>query len=92
MYTRLSRVIEEYVLWTEALEYSIRGRIVEHLDVDPKGRYGWEISHHYKPSESAHGVHYTSTVTGASVEDMKGHLMAYLRNFQNINVTVNSRY
>jgi hypothetical protein len=92
MYTRVSRIVEEYVLLTDAVEYSIKGRIVEHLDVDPKSRYGWEVSHHYKPSQIAQGVHHPWTVTGATVEEMKGHLMAYLRNFQNINVTLNSRY
>jgi hypothetical protein len=92
MYTRVSRVIEEYVLWSETLEYSIKGRIVEHLDVDPKGRYGWEISHHYKPSQSAHGVYHPSTVTGATVEEVRGLMLTYLHSFQNINVTPNSRY
>lgn len=92
MSTRVSRVVEEYVLWADAVEYSIKGRIVEHLDVDPKGRYGWEVSHHYKPSSSALGVYRPSTVTGATVEEVTGHLMAYLRGFQSTGVEPNSRY
>ena len=92
MYTRVSRVIEEYVLWTDAVEYSIKGRVVEHLEADPKGRYGWEISHHYQPSQSAAGVYHPSTVTGATVELVQGLVLGYMRNFQNINVTPNSRY
>jgi hypothetical protein len=92
MTTRVSRVIQEYVLWTDAVQYGIRGRIVEHLDADPKERYGWEVSHHFKPAKSAFGVYRPSAVTGASLEEVTGQLIAYLRGFQNINVEPNSRY
>ena len=97
MATRVSRVIQEYVLWTDAVQYSIRGRIVEHLDADPldadpKGRYGWEVSHHFMPSKSAVRVYRPSAVTGATIEEVTAQLMAYLHGFQNINVEPNSRY
>jgi hypothetical protein len=92
MHTRVSRVVEEYVFRTEAVEYSVKGRVVEHFDVDPKGRYGWEISHHYKPSTSAAGVYYPSSIDGASVEEVRGQMLAYLRGFQNIDVEPNSSY
>ena len=97
MATRVSRVIQEYVLWTDAVQYSIRGRIVEildadPLDADPKGRYGWEVSHHFMPSKSAAGVYRPSAVTGATIEEVTAQLMAYLRGFQNVNVEPNSRY
>lgn len=92
MTTRVSRVVQEYVLWTDVVQYSIRCRVVEHPDADPEGRYGWEVSHHFKPSTSAFGVYRSSAVTGATVEEATGQLMAYLRGFQNINVEPNSRY
>ena len=92
MTTRVSRVVQEYVLWTDVVQYSIRGRVVEHLDADPEGRYGGEVSHHFKPSTSAFGVYRPSAATGATVEEATGQLMAYLRGFQNINVEPNSRY
>jgi len=92
MTTRISRVVQEYVLWSDAVQYGIRGRIVEHLDADPAGRYGWEVSHHFTPSRTALGVYRPSAVTGASVEEATGQLLAYLRGFQNINVEPNSRY
>ncbi len=92
MITRVSRVVQEYVLWTDAVQYCVRGRVVEHLDSDPGGRYGWEVSHHFKPAQSAFGVYRPSAVTGATIEEATGQLMAYLRGFQNINVEPNSRY
>ncbi len=92
MTTRVSRVVQEYVLWTDAVQFSIRGRIVEHLDADPIARYGWDVSHHFKPSQSALGVYRPAAVTGATIEEVTGQLMAYLRGFQNINVEPNSRY
>jgi hypothetical protein len=92
MYTRVSRIIEEYVLWTDAVEYSIKGRVVEHLDAEPKGRYGWEISHHYKPSQGAAGVYHPSSVDGATIEQVRGLMLGYLRGFQNIDVTPDPRY
>jgi hypothetical protein len=97
MTTRVSRIIQEYVLWTDAVQYSIRGRIVEYLDADPldadpKGRYGWEASHHFTPAKSASAVYRPSAVTAATVEEVTGQLLAYLRGFRNINVEPNSRY
>ncbi|MGO9328494.1 MAG: hypothetical protein ACLQJ0_10305, partial [Steroidobacteraceae bacterium] len=53
---------------------------------------GWEVSHHFKPATSALGVYRPSAVTGATVEEVTGQLIAYLRGFQNINVEPNSRY
>jgi len=50
------------------------------------------MSHHFKPATSAFGVYRPSAVTGASVEEVTGQLLAYLRGFQNINVEPNSRY
>jgi hypothetical protein len=97
MTTRISRIIQEYVLWTDAVQYSVRGRIVEHLDADPldadpKGRYGWEVSHHFSPSKSAFGVYRPSAITGATIEEVTGQLIAYLRGFQDVNVELNTRY
>jgi len=92
MTIRVSRVVQEYILWTEAVNYSIRGRIVEYLDADPKERYGWEVSHHFKPATSAFGVYRPSAVAGATIGEVTGQLIAYLRGFQNINVEPNTRY
>jgi hypothetical protein len=92
MTIRVSRVIQEYVVWTDAVSYNIRGRVVEYLDGGPEERYGWEVSHHFKPSISALGVYHPSGVTGATVEEVTGQLLAYLRGFQNTNVEPNSRY
>ena len=75
-----------------AAKYSIRGRIVEYLEADTKERYGWDVSHHFKPATSACGVYRLSAVTGATVEEVTGQLIAYLRGFQIINVEPNSRY
>lgn len=80
------------MLWADAVNYSIRGRIVEYLEADPGDRYGWEVSHHFKPATSGLGVYRPSAVTGATVEEVTGQLIAYLRGFQNINVEPNSCY
>jgi hypothetical protein len=97
MATRVSRIIQEYVLWTDAVHFGIRGRIVEHLDADPldtetKGRYGWEVSHHYSPAKSAFGVYRPSAVTGSTIAEVTEQLLAYLHGFQDINVEPNSGY
>jgi len=90
---RVSRILEEYVLWADDVEHSIKGRVVEHVDEkNANQRYGWEISHHYRPSQVAATVYYPSAVTGATVDEVRGHLMAYLRSFQNIDVTPNPHY
>lgn len=86
---RVSRIIEEYVLWTDAVEYSIKGRIVEHVDeANANQRYGWEVSHHYGSTQT----YYPSSVDGASIEEVRGLMLGYLRNFQNTSVEPDPHY
>jgi hypothetical protein len=90
---QVSKILEEYVLWADDVEHSIKGRVVEHIDEkNANQRYGWEISHHYRPSQAAATVYYPSRVTGASIDEVRALMLTYLRGFQNIDVTPNPHY
>jgi hypothetical protein len=91
VYRQLSLVVREYVLWPESVEHMVKGRIVEHLDADPAQRYGWDVSHHYKPSEGA-GVYYPSSQSGKSIEEVELLMLAYLKSFSGLGVISNGRY
>jgi hypothetical protein len=90
---QVARIVEEYVLWTKEVEYSVKGRVIEHVGGPNSDRsYEWEISHHYRPSLSAAAVYYPSARTGTSAAEVRALMLTYLKGFQNIDVEPNLRY
>ena len=92
METELSRVVREYVLWVDGLEYSVKGRVCEIVDADPAIRYKWAVSHHYRPSSSASAAYYPSATHGRSVEEVEALMIGYLKNFTGIGVVKNGQF
>jgi hypothetical protein len=91
MNKQLSRVIREYVLWTDA-GYSVKGRVSEILDSSGGSTYQWEVSHHYKPSATAMGVYYPSVTRGKTLEEVEALMLTYLNGFTGIDVEVSKSY
>jgi hypothetical protein len=91
MHKELYQVLKEYVLWTD-LDYSVKGRVVEWQREDPNLRYGWEVSHHYKPSKGAAGVYRPSRTVGPRADEMEHLMLAYMRGFTGIDVIPNPHY
>lgn len=92
METQLSKIAREYVLWT-SLDYSVKGRVIEVLNVDGRGtHFEWEVSHYYKPSAGAAAPYYPSARTGRTVEEAEALLLSYIRGFTGIGVEKNTKY
>ena len=85
-------VIKQYVFWVDGLDYTVKGRISRNLDPNAGQPFLWEISHHYKPSETAAGVYYPSVVSAGTLEDAERFLFAYANAFTNIGVKANDDF
>lgn len=92
MHKSIEKVVQEYVLFVEGLGFRVKGRVCERLDSDPNQRYSWDISHRYRPSESAFGVYYPSAVVARTSEEAEGLLLGYMRSFTALDVTPNEDY
>ena len=82
-------ILKQYEYEVEGLDHPVRARIIKTESVDSP--YCWEISHHYKPTESA-GVYYPSTRCCKSVEEAEFLLETYARSFTNIGVVESDRF
>lgn len=89
---QLSRIVREYVLWFDGVEYSVKGRVCEVIDDPQDVHYEWEVSHHYKPSANAMGAYFPSATRGGSIEEVEALMLAYLNGFTGIGVVKNDRY
>lgn len=79
----ISKVLQEYVVLPDEVEYAVRCRIVEFTDPTPDAhlRYGWDTSHYYKASATALAVYRPSKTRGATVEEAEQHMWAYVKSF-----------
>ncbi len=68
--------IKQYTYHFSGLYEPVYARIVKNKD----GKFGWEISYHYKPSRNAK-IYYPSTVSGNSFTEVEEHLEMYVKNF-----------
>ena len=85
-------VLKEYVFWVDGLDYTVKGRISRNLNPNVGEPFTWEISHHYKPSETAAGVYYPSVLSAGTLEDAERHLLAYANAFTNIGVKADNYF
>ncbi len=91
MHKELSRVLVEYVLWVEALQYKVKGRVIERID-GAEPRFLWEVSHHYVPLTGEVGQHYPTATRASTREAAEALLLDYLRNFTDNGVVANDMY
>lgn len=94
MYMRTARVLSEYVVFAQEVGYSLKGRVVEYTAPvpDPNQRYGWEVSHYYKPSKDAASVYRPSVTLAKSPTEAEQMMLGYLGSFTGIDVAVNEYY
>ena len=92
MPTYLYEAVKEYVLILEGLDHSVKGRITRLIKDAGVEEYYWDISHHYRPSESAAGVYYPSKKTTNSFNEAESLLLGYMKVFTTIDVTPNELY
>ena len=88
METKIYEVAKEYIAWPEGLSFTVHGRICK----DDVGKYRWEISHYYRPSEKAAGTWNPSKRTYDTFEDTERALLLYMGSFTNLDVTHNKYY
>jgi hypothetical protein len=83
-------VVKEYTCWVEGLNFVVKSRVTR----DPKSStpYRWEVSHHYKPSESAGGQYYPSTTSAKTFEEAEALMKVYLLGFTTIGVEPTRMY
>ena len=60
-------VVKQYVFWVGGLSHTVKGRISRNLDSMNAEPFMYEISHHYKPSESAAGVYFPSKLSFSTI-------------------------
>ena len=88
----LYEVVKENVLIVQGLNHSVKGRITRLIKDAGVEEYYWDISHNYRPSESAGGIYYPSKKTTNSFEEAEFLLLMYMRGFTTIDVTPNELY
>ena len=70
----------------------IKGRILK-IHVEGRDDYTWEVSHYFKPSETATTVYYPTTQNEKTIEEARSRLLKYLGEFRNdIEVERNDNY
>jgi hypothetical protein len=87
----LNEIVKEIKISFEENDLKVRARIL----FDPELSsfpYSWEISHHYKPSETAGGAYYPSSTNGATAEEAEAKLMMYLAGFTDIGLEENELF
>ncbi len=92
MHIYLYEVVTEYVLIVEGLDHSVKGRIIRLIKDGGAEEYSWDISHYYRPSESAATVYHPSKKTTNSFDETKFLLTQYMNGFTTIDVTPNEFY
>lgn len=85
-------VVKEYLLNHDDLDFSVKGRITKTIRDDGVDEYYWSISHHYRPTESAVGVYYPSSVRTVTFEEAEELLRRYMSLFTAIDVAPNRSY
>jgi hypothetical protein len=86
-------IVKQYMFDVNGLDYKVKGRIWRNLDPNAEQHpFGWQISHHCKPSESAGGVYYPSAVSARTLEEAEMLLFAYAKSFTNIGVKPNEDF
>ena len=87
----MDKVVSEFIARVDGLEFSIKGRITELLDVETDKKYYWSVSHYYSPSENARS--YSPSVRSTqTLKEAEFLLFAYLRSFTTIEVTTNEYF
>lgn len=92
MHIYLFEIVKEYVLRIEGLDHSVKGRVVKLIKDTGAEEYTWDISHNYRPSESAAAVYYPSEKTTNSFKETESLLLQYMNGFTKIDVTPNELY
>jgi hypothetical protein len=92
MSNRISEVVKEYVLDVDELNFSVKGRVTKTIRADGLDEFYWNISHHYRPSETAGGVYYPSRIRTDTLEEAERLLLLYMSGFTTIDVTPNMDY
>lgn len=92
MSKHITEVVKEYVLMHDDLDFSVKGRVTKTIRDDGVDEYYWNISHHYRPTESAVGVYHPSRVRTETFEEAEQLLHHYMSNFTTIDVTPNKNY
>ena len=92
MYKNISEIVKEYVLFEGELEFIVKGRVTRRVDGETDMPFTWDISHHYRPSESAATVYYPSARSAKTFKEAESLLFAYMQGFTNIDVTPNEYY
>jgi len=85
-------IVKEYVLKHDDLDFSVKGRIAKTVRDDEVDEYFWEISHHYRPTETAIGRYHPSRVKTGTFEEAENLLLMYMSGFTAIDVELNKNY
>jgi len=88
----IAEVVKEYILHHDGLDFTVKGRITKIKGNDGVYTYEWSISHYYKPSEHAGGVHVPSSRSSISLKEAEDSLFAYMEAFTNIGIKQNNFY
>jgi len=86
-----SVILREYVFSVDGVEHPVYGRIVQTNEIE-NCPFRWDISHYYRPSESAITVYHPSRHHAESFEEAEGLLLDYANAFTDIDVTPSKDY
>ena len=84
-------IVKEFIFNTETIEHPIYGRIIETNEIEDFN-YRWEISHYYRPTQTAAGVYRPSKIHTRTQKDAEQLLTNYAQSFTNIDVTPSNFY
>lgn len=90
----ITEVVSEYKAFVKGGKppYEIKGRTLKNINGTGNNDYIWEVSHFYKPSETA-GFYYPTIQNERTIESARNRLLTYLSGFRSdIGVERNDEY
>ena len=85
-------ILKEYKMYVAGLEFEIKGRVLQRVELSKERDFKWEISHYCKPHPDAVDVYIPGRESGQTFEEAKHLLTRYMKAFTNISVKINPFY
>lgn len=84
------KVLNEYIVEVEEFGTKLKGRVVQEISDGIGVRFQWDVSHYYRPSDGTQV--YMPSNSAMTFNDAERHLLAYLQDFSNLDVTPNDMF
>ena len=85
----INEVVKTFNFFVSSLQHSVQGRIYKRQIACGDFEYSWDISHHYRPSQSAKGIYIPTTTSVTTAAEAENLLLSYAQAFTDIDVTPN---